>query len=437
MKVFIASLVLLFGTVHVKALVIHEIMSNPIGSDNGREWVELYNETSDPLDIGSFVFSTSEGGAGSSFVSLQGGTIVPPGGYAVVATIVSGQTKFLEDYPSYAGILLRVSSSFSFTNSSTALYVRSGTSLVASIPSYTAADEGKTLSYVGGGYVTGNPTPGASNEAYSSSETPVPAESATTTLNQVIVPQLTPPSPDIVIYLPDEKIVVAGAETEFAVTSHNRAGKELTGIHYTWAFGDGGSSTGSSTKYRYAYTGRYIAVVQATSQTVSGSGRMRVRVIPPDLAIQSVGTGKYGSYVDISNQNTYDVDLSQWALTLDGSGFVFPKNTIIPSRSVIRLSGLAMGFASTTISASTSIKIIFPNLEEVTRYVPSQPVVASSSIVVATATPVKVAVRSKPLVLGAATTTKAQSTTTLATSTRNTSKDTRLVQLWRRFFGGK
>lgn len=442
MKYLLALIISFVGILNANALLINEVLSNPVGTDNGREWVELYNDTSETIDLASFSLATSETGQAVALTPLQGGTQLAPGAYAVIATIVSGQTKFLEDYPSYSGILLRVSSTFSLTNTTASLYVRSGSSVVTSIPSYTAADEGKTLSFIGSSYVSGTPTPGAQNQAAASGGGGDAPTSSTTTSNQTTVSQLTPPAPDIVLYVVPEKIAVAGAETTFSARSATRDGKEISQVNYTWAFGDGGGGTGSTTAHRYVYPGRYIAVAEATNPTLFGNARVSVRVVPPDIVIEDMGTGKYGSYVDIRNQGEYDIDLSQWALVINGAGFPFAKNTVLAPRASTRLAGASMGFASTTIGASSSVVVLFPNLEEVTRYV-----VASSTVpvvsVVATATPSQMRTvanvsRVQPKVLGVATTTqKVVATSTQAAQTASVSKDTRLVSWWKTLFGGK
>ena len=429
MKLTFAFLVFVLGIATAQALVISEIMSNPTGTDNGREWIELYNDAQDPVDLSGLTVSASESGTAISLTPLQGGTTLPPDGYAVIATIVSGQTKFLEDYPGYTGILFRVSSTFSLTNGSASLYIKRSGSIITSVPSYTAAAEGKTLSLVSGSYVASTPTPGTSNQGVASGEEQTPPSSNATTTqtdNQVTVPQATPPSPDIVIYMPPEKTVVAGADAEFTVSSATRTGKEISNVKYSWAFGDGGQSTGSSTKYRYGYAGRYVAIVEATSPTVAGSGRMVVRVVPPELSITTARQGKYGTYIDIANPNPYDLDLSQWILSINGAGYPFPKNTIIPGNSTVHFSGLAMGFASTTVNASTSIRILFPTLEEVTSYTPPvqlspTPMVAGTSTVSTGSKKVVVKQSSAPKVV------QQKATTTIITHQSKNQKDTRII----------
>ncbi|MEZ0209019.1 MAG: lamin tail domain-containing protein, partial [Candidatus Paceibacterota bacterium] len=367
MKHFILAGLITGTIVQVQALTISEVMSNPTGDDNGREWIEVYNEGSTDVDISSMTVSI-KGGTAVVTTPLQGGTMLPAGGYVIIGSTVSGSTKFLQDYPSYAGILFK--SSISLVNTGvTSIDIKLNGSIVASLPSYTAAKEGSTLSYIGGSYVVGTPTPGSDNQATDTSSSGSSNTASTTTPEtQVTLPQMSPPTSDIIIYMPEERVVVAGADSEFSVFSQTRVGKPINDLRYSWAFGDGGQATGSSTNYRYVYPGRYIAQVEAVSATTIGSGRMVVRVVSPDISITSVGAGKYGAYIDIRNPNTYDIDLSQWRITIDGASFPFPKNTWLLSGQTTRFPGSAMGFASTTLSSTSSVKIVFPSLEEVTHY---------------------------------------------------------------------
>lgn len=427
MKTIITLSMLLAGIMQAQALAISEVMSNPIGDDSGREWIEVSNDTASDIDLSAMTVSI-KGGSFAIVTPLQGGAVLPPGGYAIIASTVSGATKFLQDYPSYVGPLFRASMSLVNTGI-TSIDIKLNGTLIASLPSYTAAKEGQTLSFISGSYVTGNPTPGSDNQA---ADTGQNASNATTTDNQTTLPQMSPPLPDIVLYMPEEKVVVAGAESDFSAFAMTRANKPINDVQYTWAFGDGGQGTGSSTKYRYVYNGYYVAQVEALGPTMYGKGRTKVRVVSPDLVISSFGIGKYGSYVEITNPNTYDLDLSQWTLTLNGAGFPFPKNTLLPANSTTRFSGLAMGFASTTIASSTVIKILFPNLEEVTRYSPPLLEKKTETIVSLPNSTVKVVSHAQPKVLGISTTTKTTSATALVSKAQ---KDKRIAAWLKGLFG--
>lgn len=363
----ITLVVIFFGIGNAQALSVSEIMSNPVGDDAGREWVEVYNESDVAIDITTLAISI-KGGNFVSVVPVEGGVSVPPKGYAIVSSIVSASSpvsRFLDSgtgYPNYAGILARVASSVSFVNTgTTSIDLRLNGSVVDSL-SYTPAGEGKTLSRVEGVFVSGAPTPGLENQA-SVSQT----SANETSNNQTVLTQISPPSPDIVLYLPSEKLVVAGAETEFSVYGMTRAGQIIDGLSATWSFGDGGHAMGTTTGYAYAYPGRYLVRVDAGNAYVRGVGTVQAVVVSPEVIIKRYGFGKYGAYVDIENPNSYDLDLSQWRLWIGFGNYVFPKNTVIAGHSVTRISGRAMGFEKTIFREGDVIKLTFPNLEEITR----------------------------------------------------------------------
>jgi hypothetical protein len=387
MKSVLLALVCISALSNTYALQISEIMSNPSGDDSGREWIELYNNSGDAVDLSALTISI-KGGNPDTVTSVSGGTTVPPQGYAIIGSTVSGQTKFLEDYPGFTGPLFK--SSISLVNTSvTSLSVSLNGVVADTLASYTAAKDGKTLSFISGSFQAGTPTPGAANQA---APVEVAATGGSTTgtsgsssaggssqsSESRVVSSPGASFEDIVVTLPSEKIVIAGAETDFAVKAATKSGKSIPSALITWAFGDGGQKVGSSTKYTYAYTGRYIAQVEVFNESTTASGRMIVKVISPEVEIASVGIDKYGTYVDVTNSNTYELNLSQWRITFDGASFPFPKNTIIAASSTVRFSGQAMGFASIPVTASTTVKILFPHLEEVTRYIPKQHVLTTT-----------------------------------------------------------
>jgi hypothetical protein len=365
MKKLLVVVALAFLPTSSSALTINEIMSNPVGTDDGREWIEVYNNDAQSVDMSRITISI-KGGNPVPVTVVQGGSMLPPGGYAIVGSTVSSQTKFLQDYPSYTGILARASISLVNTGA-TSIDIRMDGVVADSVPTYTAAKEGSSLSKINGSWVTAPPSPGTENTSSSPTEESSQTSSSASQ-NQVTITQMSPPSPDVLLYVPFEKTIVAGADTEFTVSGMTKAGKTVDNMSYAWAFGDGGRSTGSSTVYRYVYPGHYVARVEGGNGSVLGVASIRVTVVAPEIKIASVGFGKYGSYVDIQNPNAYDIDLSQWKLSINGALYPFPKNTILGKVDVTRFSGMAMGFASTTVDTVTKVSILFPTNEEVTAY---------------------------------------------------------------------
>lgn len=438
-KSFFTIIIFITLTCTTQALVINEIMSNPIGDDGGREWIELYNETADPVDMAGLTISI-KGGTPSIVTSVSGGAVIPPLGYAIIGSVVSGVTKFALEYPSYSGPLLK--SSISLVNTGvTSVDVRLNGSIVSNISSYTGAKEGFTYSLFQNSYSVAVATPGKENQAGSTSSD-VDTGTSTIMNNQTTIPQMSPPSSDIVLILPFEKMVVAGAPTRYSVYAQTTAGKAIDNLTYTWAFGDGGQKTGSSTLYKYFYPGRYIAQVEATNGLVLGVGRTSIRVVSPDIFVSSVQTGKYGSYVVLINPNTYNLDISEWRLSIDGAIFPFPKNTLLGIGET-KFPGGAMGFASTTITSSTVIKLLFSNMEEIVRTHQQEVELLEpeeKAIVIEKKELLKV-VTSKPLAIASKRVLKATSTSLLVSTTskkgisvKQTEKDTRIASWLKTFF---
>ncbi len=440
MKSIILILAFLSMTVSTHALVINEVMSNPLGDDSGREWIEIYNNSESSVDLTTLTISV-KGGTFVPITPVSGGVTLAPHGYAIIGSTVSLTTRFTQDYPSYNGPLLK--SAISLVNTGvTSLEIKMSGSVADTLSSYTAAKEGNTYSLLNGTFAAGAPTPGEENKTVISEEVlPTTTDPSGT---QSTLPRSSSPSADIVLYLPTEKTVVAGAPSLFLVSSMTHAGKGINDMVYTWAFGDGGQSTGSSTLYRYLYPGRYVAQVEGTNGLIAGTGRMIVRVVSPDILLSSIGSGKYGNYIDLTNPSAYDLDISSWKILIDGAPFSFPKNTLL-AHGVTRFTGVAMGFASTTVSSSTLIKLLFPNMDEVLRVTQggeSNPSTFEKKIVQITLVPgVNLSTRQPPLsksILIRATSSKAVSTITTTTSnmvSKTTNKDVRLATWIKSLFG--
>ena len=70
----------------VETLLINEVMFHPLENENTNEWIELYNPTSEPLDVAGWMIA-DEKETDSILADTENGdgtTIIPPGGYAII-----------------------------------------------------------------------------------------------------------------------------------------------------------------------------------------------------------------------------------------------------------------------------------------------------------------------------------------------------------------
>jgi hypothetical protein len=112
--VLILSSTVLFALPAHAAIVVTEIMYNPLGSNVGHQWIELVNTGPDLVDVGAKNIRLFDG-SGNHVIKPCGstkGTLAP----GEVAVIAQNPLTFLDDYSSYSGLLFK--SAFSLSASS-------------------------------------------------------------------------------------------------------------------------------------------------------------------------------------------------------------------------------------------------------------------------------------------------------------------------------
>ncbi len=358
MKKFIISVLFLASIKNIYAIYISEIMYDPQGSDTGREWVEVYNDTDTPIDLTTWKFFESNTNHGIS--SYSGGNLISANSYAIIADV---PLKFLTDNPSYTGVLY--DSSFSLSNSGELIVLKdnNGTSIdsVNYLSTIGGNDDGSTLSLINNSWTRGQSTPGLVNiEMLVATSTPA---------SSTITPVMSLPSPDVnLITGEDTRTLVAGADSSFIAKAVNSSGKPIDGLTYSWSFGDGGTRTGKNVSYHYQYPGFYIAVLEVNGDSYFAKTKMKVKVIAPNLSITNSGEGISGSFIDILNNEKEEVDLSDWTIRVDNSFYAIPKNTFLRALGETRISGNALSFATGTLKPDSVIKLLYPDHSEMLRF---------------------------------------------------------------------
>jgi len=154
---------------------ISEIMYDLDGSDDGREWVEIFNfSQSETYDLLNWKFE--ENGIKHQLSDSEGGMKLPPGVFAVIA---DNPDLFRQDYPDFLGIL--INSSFSLSNTGETFLLRIGEDGEPSVDeisydkSWGGSGNGKSIGLISDLWKETEPTPGAKNTLVQSQESIYPS----------------------------------------------------------------------------------------------------------------------------------------------------------------------------------------------------------------------------------------------------------------------
>lgn len=153
---------LLFFPSLALALQINEIMYDLPGSDSGREWIELFQEEKECVNLSGW--KLYEGGTNHRLNLYQGQMILCAGEYAIIA---DKPEKFLADNHGFSGTI--IDSSFSLSNTGETLALKDSAGTIIENISYNsdlgAKGNGKSLERNSTGWFESiaNSTPGAQN----------------------------------------------------------------------------------------------------------------------------------------------------------------------------------------------------------------------------------------------------------------------------------
>lgn len=201
------------------------------GSDDGREWVEIYNNGTSTVDISSWKFFESD--TNHNLVLIKGQSKISPSEYAVIA---NDSDKFLIDFPDYQGALFK--SSFSLSNDGEILAIKNADLKINEVDyksQWGADGNGKSLQLINGQWQEAVPTPGKENSASQTNSNQPP----------IAVFNFSPLNPTI------------NQAITFNAASSTDPDNNIS--LYEWNFGnnDSVSSTEAATEYVYSAQGDY------------------------------------------------------------------------------------------------------------------------------------------------------------------------------------
>ena len=349
-------------------LIINEIMYAPsTGSDY--EWVEIFNSGSESVDLNNYRFFHGETNSGP--LTLRNGTttILQSFGYAIIA---KSQTNYA--WLNFSGMILSASTvSLPDSGDNTYIAISDPDKIILDSLTYDTSlggskESGNSLQKISGTWIGKTPTPGVVNEASISS-----GDSATGTSNDnnssdqnintsETKAKITEES-KIKTKITTQSLAFAGIPVSFQATAFGLQGEILNNGKYFWNFGDGDSREVKGNENQkftrtYFYAGEYTVTLEYYSNYYSNipdaSDKIIIKIVPADIVISKVGDEK-DFFVELSNNTSYNTDISNWILTSITKSFTIPRNTTIASKNKIIISSKITNFS---ILDKDSLKLI-------------------------------------------------------------------------------
>ncbi len=308
------SLLIFINITRAEGIIFSEIMYDPMGSDSGNEWIELFNKTTSSVFIGS---DWRLGDTSNHLINFYNGpTNILPGSFFVIAQNAS---NFLNNYPNYVSLHRPLyESSFSLNNASGTIKLFQGSSIITE-QGYTSViggnGNGKTLERVTPqfndnvwteGWLVGG-TPGSLSNTAPILYAPVAMINISTTT------------------------IHTGESILFDASSSTDQNGDV--LNYVWNIGDIVSSTDPIFTHCFLSSGTYNVSLTVSDATSSNTASVIINVLE-NIEIPPVDyTGKIilnellpnpegdddGEWIELKNISSDDIDLTDF-LIQDESG---------------------------------------------------------------------------------------------------------------------
>jgi len=251
-------------------VLINEIMYNLDGSDEGREWIEIFNDANISVDLSNW--KLYEDGINHGLTLIQGTNILSPNQYAV---IVNDKNEFLKDYPAHFGTIF--DSSFSLNNNGEELIIKNQDLFIDNIDYssvWEADGDGNSLQKItpsldsndSNNWKPAPPTPGAINVFPPASSTTTTTTSATATSTTATLTN-SYSALDVVI----NEIAWMGTQSNYTdewIELYNNTSQEIDLNNWVIAWGEGTSTNSIDLTSNISAYGFYL-LERTASTTIS------------------------------------------------------------------------------------------------------------------------------------------------------------------------
>lgn len=324
-KIFLWAFIMFVPQITNAEVYISEIMYDLEGTDSGREWIEIHNDSSNDIDLSTYYLYENEV---AHKINTDNNSLIKAGDYAVIADSIQ---KFKEDWPSFSKNIF--DSVFSLNNSGETISILdSSKNLINEIsynPEMGAKGNGNSLQYLDGNFVPGFPTPGDMNVQEPDSEISdeindednlnqnSDGESAHSEQNELSTYK---PKTKAKVGIGRNRKIPLNSEVTFEVfvSDDSEKGK------FYWSLGDNTENKGSEIKHYYRNPGEYNVVLNAIFTDYKLTSRTKVYVEKPDLDLEE----KDGKLA-IKNSGKSEINLGNFILEIGENRKKIVKDTIL------------------------------------------------------------------------------------------------------------
>jgi hypothetical protein len=364
------TLLFVFPFLAKAEIVINEIAWMGTATDWRDEWIELYNNSSDDVDLTAWTLVVQDK---KEIIFIDAANkIIPAGGYYLIERT---------DDEALPQITADLTSSFGkggLSNSGEILSLKDSlgneVERLNFLNGWPAGDNStkETMQRAGESWITAPATPKSANKE-SGNNSLLKGSNKDEASVESSVDETQPDSgsysfinlqPKIYASAGEDRVSVAGAEIEFYGKAFNENGELLKNIRYLWTFGDGGYKEGRVVKHTYRFPGRYNAVLNISSGETSASDNSFIEVVPNKVYVSEVKSGR-DSWIELYNDSSKRIDISFWKLTfiapalLKENFFRFPDSTFILAKSYLTVPKSIFQFDLTPQKGT--IKLLYSN----------------------------------------------------------------------------
>ncbi len=302
------------------AVTINEIawMGNKDSAND--EWIELYNNGAEAVDLEGWVLEDQKG----LNINLTGS--IGAGEYVVLERTDDDSAPG-PAFLIYTGALANTGATLVLKRSDGGVEDQvSGGENWQAIGGDNVTKE--TAQYTTSGWITAAPTPGAANHSVSSTPTSATETGVKTTKTTTAEKQseaiLTKTEGDLKLKLKIPNMIYVDQAVTFSVKPSGIDSQLLRTVRHYWNFGDMNTAEGKTVEHSYLYAGEYIVTLYSRKNGYEQVARKNIKVLPVAFRLSRTSEGD----IMLRNSAKYEVDISGYRLVSTGT-FTFPDYTIV------------------------------------------------------------------------------------------------------------